>query len=337
MPENLQTALVITSISAPNQALKTYAEKCAEKEIDFILIGDKASPADFELETCDFWSLQRQERLPFSITKNLPQKHYARKNLGYLLAIQQGADCIIETDDDNLPYVDFWNERSVSAESLSYKGKGWINIYKHFSDTLIWPRGLPLEEILNENDFNIINKSELNCPIQQGLANENPDVDAVYRLTRELPLNFKNSENIALGNGQWCPFNSQNTTWFKEAFPLLYLPSYCSFRMTDIWRSFIAQRICWENNWHILFHKATVWQERNAHNLMKDFQDEIQGYNNNAKICKILEDLPLKKGKENIAENMISCYNTFIAEGLVSEKELPLLNNWLEDLKSIKN
>jgi hypothetical protein len=28
--------------------------------------------------------------------------------------------------------------------------------------------------------------------------------------------------------------------------PLLYLPSHCCFRMTDIWRSFIAQRCLWE-------------------------------------------------------------------------------------------
>ncbi|MHC4265647.1 MAG: STELLO glycosyltransferase family protein, partial [Planctomycetota bacterium] len=68
-------------------------------------------------------------------------------------------------------------------------------------------------------------------------ADDNPDVDAVYRLTQRLPLTFRKDRRLALGNGSKCPFNSQNTTWFPDAYPLLYLPAYCSFRMTDIWRS----------------------------------------------------------------------------------------------------
>ena len=87
------------------------------------------------------------------------------------------------------------------------------------------------------------------CPIQQGLADGNPDVDAIFRLVLPLPMNFGRKPPIALCRGAWCPFNSQNTSWWPAAYPLLYLPAYCSFRMTDIWRSFVAQRICWENGW----------------------------------------------------------------------------------------
>src|SRR5205807_7157091 len=129
----------------------------------------------------------------------------------------------------------------------------------------------------------------LNCPIQQGLSDENPDVDAIYRMANPLPVLFDKANSVSLGKNSWCPFNSQNTTWFKEAFPLLYLPSYCSFRMTDIWRSFVAQRIAWTCGWSILFHQSTVRQDRNDHNLMTDFKDEISGYSNNALICKSLQ------------------------------------------------
>ena len=76
----------------------------------------------------------------------------------------------------------------------------------------------------------------------------------------------------------------------------MYLPSYCSFRMTDIWRSYVAQRIAWECGWSVLYHEPTVWQERNEHNLMKDFEDEIPGYTNNLNICKTLQALHLKPG-----------------------------------------
>jgi len=44
----------------------------------------------------------------------LPYHHYCRKNIGYLYAIRQGADCILETDDDNLPLPSFG--RDIESE-----------------------------------------------------------------------------------------------------------------------------------------------------------------------------------------------------------------------------
>jgi hypothetical protein len=71
---------------------------------------------------------------------------------------------------------------------------------------------------------------------------------------------FLPNRRVALGAGAWSPFNSQNTAWYPKAYPLLYLPSYCSFRMTDIWRSFVAQRIAWENGWAVLFKSPDVYR-----------------------------------------------------------------------------
>lgn len=65
--------------------------------------------------------------------------------------------------------------------------------------------------------------------------------------------------------------------------------------MTDIWRSFVAQRVAWECGWSVLFHGPTVWQERNDHNLMRDFEDEVPGYLNNSAIREALESLSLQK------------------------------------------
>ena len=105
--------------------------------------------------------------------------------------------------------------------------------------------------------------------------------------------------------------------------------------MTDIWRSFIAQRIAWENNWYILFHEPTMFQERNPHNLLKDFEDEIPGYLNNSRICKELEQLSLKQGCYYIPENLNRCYEKLISLGFIGKEELALLNTWLDDLGKI--
>lgn len=326
----MKASLIITSTASPNPVLQACAAGCRERELSFIVIGDSRSPVDFALEGCDFWSMERQRQLPYPLARLLPENHYARKNLGYLLAMESGAEVIIETDDDNLPLADFWAERSATRQGYRQSGCGWLNPLRHFSDAPVWPRGFPLELVQQALPaLDTASLADHYCPIQQGLTDGDPDLDAVYRLTRQLPLFFRNNPPLALGPGCWAPFNSQNTTWFREAFLLLYLPSFCSFRMCDIWRSFVAQRICHANGWNILFHGPTVVQERNPHNLLKDFADEIPGYLHNAEICRELAALRLRPGQGRIAEAMLACYEVFIRQGVIARDETALLEAWL--------
>jgi len=331
---NKNLYLIVTSVSVPNHILISLANSCQERGHQYIVIGDEASPKNFHIEGCRFYSLQSQFNTNFKLSKLCPTKHYARKNIGYLLAIKEKASVIIETDDDNLPYENFWKAREKVITAPILKAAGWVNVYKYFSDNLIWPRGLPLSYLKDQPpDLKLQKKQTISCPIQQGLADNNPDVDAVYRLVfPEQATIFNTQIDVVLSKESWCPFNSQNTTWFPEAYPLLYLPSYCSFRMTDIWRSFVAQRIAWTNNWGILFHGATVKQERNTHDLMKDFSDEIPGYLNNQKICEELSKISLKPGFQNINENLYLCYEKLISLGFIDPKELKLIEAWTDDL-----
>lgn len=310
--------------------MQMFAKGSAERNANLIIIGDTKSPDNFNLNGANYYSVTQQIETLKEFASSCPTNHYARKNIGYLLAIRNGAKIIVDTDDDNLPYESFWEDRHLRHEAKTYDEEGWLNVYKLYSKANIWPRGLPLNEISKDTPNLESLKTEIwDCPIQQGLANENPDVDAVYRLTLPLPQNFNDAEAVVLKPKAWCPFNSQNTTWFEQAFPLLYLPAYCSFRMTDIWRSFVAQRIATANGWPILFHKATVWQERNEHNLMKDFADEIPGYLHNSKIKELLEELKLTPGTKAVTDNLKACYTCLVAEGLIGDKELPLLDLWL--------
>jgi hypothetical protein len=327
-------SLVITSIAAPNQVLKSYAALCKQHGVNYIVVGDTKSPDDFFIEGCQFLSIQQQNAVNEPFAALLPVKHYARKNIGYLSAMQQGATVIIETDDDNFATEHFFNFFPKHTTQPYFEANGqWVNVYRYFTDKKIWPRGLPLPCILEEMpDWLKAVPQTITAPIQQGLANDNPDVDAVYRLVSDVRITFDANKQIALGNNTWCPFNSQNTVWYADAFPLLYLPSYCSFRMTDIWRSFIAQRIAWENNWHILFFAPTVWQERNVHNLMKDFEDEIPGYLHNESIRKTLAELSLKSGTAHLGDNLKKCYDALIQRQYIGEKEMPLLEAWLQAL-----
>ncbi len=116
---------------------------------------------------------------------------------------------------------------------------------------------------------------------------------------------------------------------------LSYLPSTCSFRMTDIWRSFVAQRIAWVNGWSVLFHAATIRQERNSHDLMRDFRDELTGYLENRAICAALERLDLHPGAASVGRNLLRCYELLVERGWLAEAELPLVRAWLVDVEGV--
>ncbi|MCA1850084.1 MAG: STELLO glycosyltransferase family protein, partial [Acidobacteria bacterium] len=316
--------------------LRVLARGCIEQGVEFILIGDVSSPPTFELEGCRFYGVAEQRELGFRLARECPTKHYARKNIGYLLAMRAGASVIIETDDDNIPAEDFWRERGRRQRVNVISDAGWVNVYRYFTDANIWPRGLPLDHIQRSVPaFDSLERKEVDCPIQQGLADENPDVDAIYRLALPLPQSFRKDRRVALLAGTWSPFNSQNTTWWPEAFPLMYLPAHCSFRMTDIWRSFVAQRIAWANNWGVLFHEPTVWQERNEHNLMRDFHDEVPGYLNNSRIGEALGNLPIQPGVDKLGDNLRLSYEELVRMELVGGQELDLVEAWIADLEEI--
>lgn len=333
----MKTTVVVTSISGPNAALRSIAAGCIRHGHDFYVIGDQASPAEFALEGCEFFGLERQRRTDLKFAGLCPARHYARKNIGYLLAMRNRSGLLLETDDDNFPRAAFWLHREIEAEAACVSERGWINVYRYLSDANIWPRGFPLDFVQAETTpYRSLAVERVLCPIQQGMTDENPDVDAIYRLVLPLPVRFRADRRVIVRSGAWCPFNSQNTAWWPDAYPLLYLPAYCSFRMTDIWRSFVAQRIAWENGWGVLFHEPTVYQERNVHKLMHDFEDELPGYLNNRRIAEELDKLTLRPGAGEICGNLLRCYECLVRMNLVGAAELKLLDAWIADYNSIR-
>lgn len=335
MPTKDEVAVVVTSINKPGTTLKLIAKGCKKLGYQFIVIGDEASPAEFHLENCRFYGLQEQLELEFRLVDLCPTKHYARKNIGYLLAMRDGAKMILDLDDDCTPNANFWLPRNRNQTARTSSGAGWVNVYRYFSEAEIWPRGFPLDKINDAvRPFETLSTEEVDCPIQNGLSDGDPDVDAIYRLIFPLTQTFRPDRRLALKTGSWSPFNTQNTAWWSVAFLLLYLPAFCSFRMTDIWRSFVAQRIAWANDWGILFHGPTITQERNPHDLMRDFADELPGYLHNKAICQRLAQVQIKSGLENLADNLRVCYAELAGMGVIAEQELPLLEAWIEGVQA---
>ncbi|MDV6033272.1 MAG: DUF288 domain-containing protein [Phycisphaera sp. RhM] len=347
--------VVITTIQRPTASVFRLAECLSEGKARFIIAGDTKGPDEFDLSSVDgfeadqlqFLDINSQLDTGFELAALLPTKHYCRKNVGYLLAMQQGASCIYETDDDNAP-LENWTIRQPWVSDVRFADRpesdrpNWYNVYKYFSDKLIWPRGLPLTEIHEPSDI-VADRPEglmpaVNdagaywAPIQQGLADGAPDVDAIWRLALDEEFTFNRDRSVMLAAGQWCPFNTQTTWWWPAVYALMYVPSYCSFRMCDIWKSFVAQRCLWELGTGIVFHAPEVVQERNPHNLMRDFDDEIPGYQQNNRLAEVLESLQLQSGVDHVADNLLTCYQQLVEKGFFPEKELPLVKAWIRDV-----
>lgn len=330
----MKTALVVTTIQSPNAVMRDLAAAAQASAAEFFVIGDRKTPEPYVLPSAQYLSLEEQQRRFPEFGKALPVGHYVRKNLGYLLALESGADWIVETDDDNYPLAGFMQPppASIRARTLDTNAPRWVNAYHYFEPSHdIWPRGLPLEFLAEQSRLPPAQGTrECEARIVQGLANDNPDVDAVYRLTRPLPVNFgAQCEPLALLAGQWCPFNSQNTWFSRAAAPLLYLPAHCSFRMTDIWRSYVAQRCLWASGHNLIFVKATVRQERNEHNLLRDFSDEVSGYLQNEKISRCLDEIELGP---DYSESLLKCYRTLVQADIFPKAELSLIEAWLHEL-----
>ena len=328
--------IVITSIYPPGKAVEGFASM---DDVHVVVAGDRKSPKSWEYPNCTFLSAEEQQKIPFRMVEKLPWNHYCRKMLGYLHAIRSGAEQIVDTDDDNVPYPVYSFPQTSGMFETTAQNLGFQNVYHRYTQEPVWPRGLPLNLINSTSDAfepKNLTKEDTEVGVWQGLADLDPDVDAIYRLTSNKTIHFEKSPPVVLAKGTWCPFNSQNTLFTRpELFPLLYLPAFVTFRFTDILRGYVAQPILQASEYRLGFTQATVYQERNKHDLLRDFEDEIPFYLNATRCIEIVE--ASIRRDHSITNNLHSAYRGLVEAEIVPEKELELLDAWLADLDSLIN
>ncbi len=335
-----KTSLVITTINKPNKNLKKYAKGCKKKNWKFIIVGDKKTPSNFNLKY-SFFINYRKKIQGLNFISACPLNSYSRKNIGYLLAMKKKSEVIVETDDDNSPLRNFFEPFKLYEKAKTIFKNDWVNICNYFininNNFDIWPRGLPLDKIKKSNSEKILKSNRKKILINHSLCNGNPDVDAIFRLMDNSKNNIKflTNKKYFISKESICPFNSQSTKWYKDSFPLLYLPTYCPMRTTDIWRSLVTEIILKNDNQNILFSSPIVFQKRNKHDLLSDFKGEIPVYLYNKKVVQILKKIKLKKGKDEYLSNLKLCYLELIKNKIFPKKELKILNVWIRDFKSI--
>lgn len=285
MPENKW--VVITTINAPNSRVLEFT-KLGYK---ILIVGDKKTPQDWTTfdKRVTYFDYESQEREFPELSSLIGPNTYARKNLGYLYAIKNGADTIWETDDDTFPLKNLIDPLSALSmvRHMTTENEVW-NPYSYFlPDNKIWPRGFPLEKVNSsfQSEKLPLVSNFSSVDILQTLVNNEPDVDAVYRLTvNSDPVTFPFKSGAVEINQGIAPGNTQSTFWLtRSSFESIYFPITVSNRFADILKMYLAQ----VNN-NLLYSGFLVEQFRNPHNYMIDFNDEVEMYRNLVTLCEFV-------------------------------------------------
>lgn len=278
--------IVTTTINPPTKALKLYSEL---EEWKLIVVGDLKTPSGFSSLDCIYISPKKQEESFPKLSELIGWNCIQRRNIGFLFALELGADIIATVDDDNVP-LDNWGKNIVVGQEIlidNYEANRF-NVFDPISVTEyphLWHRGYPLQ-LLRERSFKKLQK-KFNVPdIQANFWNGDPDIDAICRMEHSPNCEFSPSQFPFMSDGV-SPFNSQNTFLTREALQHYFMFPFVG-RMDDIWASFYLQAL----GYKVVYCEASVVQERNLHNLSLDFENEIVGYLNNLQLLESIRNDP---------------------------------------------
>ncbi|KAL3862365.1 hypothetical protein ACJMK2_008336 [Sinanodonta woodiana] len=330
---------VLTTIHGPSDAVRLIA---TNRNWCLVIVADtKTPPRNAYLqgvqaeENVRFLSLEDQDYLYRALSQVIPREHFGRKNIGYLYAIQHGAEVIWDFDDDNMGLIDiqskhFKPEFSYVAPceypSIPFK---CINPYPYFgiNESHSWPRGFALRHIKDQYMTpKMCNFSDkVNIGVFQSLANIQPDVDAIYRLTRDVPFNFQATPDshrpLVVPKGIYVPFNAQATMWNRNSFKYIPLPISVHGRVSDIWRSYMAEYFFYKNNIQVAFTPPYVKQDRNPHDNLGDLDAEIDLYRKSEQLVNFLS-------RNNSSISLKDLYKELYEREYIEERDLRFIKVW---------
>jgi hypothetical protein len=296
--------IVTTTIYEPSESIKKFNDM---KDWTLIIAGDLKTPHESFKDMKGYLHPDEQEKLYPELSSKIGWNCIQRRNISLLHAYKLGADIIAIVDDDNIP-LDGWGENLLIGKEITCKVYTCLDCpvfdplsatnYKH-----LWHRGFPIKYIHKKN--NIEFRYETFKPsIQADLWNGDPDVDAICRMEHSPSCKF-NDEDFPYAATQFSPFNSQNTFMLREV-----IPHFLCFtdvgRMDDIFGSYYTQ----SKGFRVIYNKASVYQDRNNHNLITDFENEILGYRY---LPFILEDVKTNLEKV-ISEKSIQAFRQYTKE-----------------------
>jgi hypothetical protein len=286
----VRKAIVTTTINSPTEATKKFCEIARNKGWTFVIVGDTKTPHE------EYEKLQKlyypsvlyldpdfQDILCPELSKVIGWKTIQRRNVGFVYAYRVlKADIVATVDDDNIPYEDWGDDCYVGQEIEvdCYQPRlGFVcDPLSVTNQSHLWHRGYPINW-LDHRETEYIGKIRRKVLIQADFWDGDPDIDAIARLTQKPIVKFNHTKPFAFerkGCITLSPFNSQNTFLDRSIIPYYAVLPYVG-RMDDIWGGYITQYYFKDS---IIYNRASVYQDRNKQDLIKNLENEIIGYRN---------------------------------------------------------
>jgi hypothetical protein len=329
-----------------------------------VIVADRGAPATYtvqrELNNSVYLDANKQAKLAeaFPFIESLPWKHLSRKNVGYLYAILHGAQEVFDFDDDVVlitkkhHLATIPNPESSGAPpviSVSQPTAAYMHLVLNpfpllgADSTYAWPRGFPIDRV-KENSSSAAEPTPMattdihthEIAIMQFIANNDPDTDAIYRLTQPLPFNFpiRGPVPVLVPRGVYAPYNSQATLHTHTALWSLLLPTTVHSSVSDIWRAYAAQRVLqYVTRGRLVYMPPIVAHYHEIHNHLADFASEEPLYTQALPLIHLLSQwqcsLPTLPGR------IEALWVLLFERGYVAEGDVKLVQQWLGALVSI--
>lgn len=295
--------IVTTTINAPTKALRRFASM---NDWTLIVVADQATPVEqYRSLDCVLYSVAEQERDYPLLSRMLGWQTIQRRNVGFLKALSLGADIVATVDDDNIP-TKTWGENLVVGQEISATSYLASEVFDPVSVTnypSLWHRGFPIQ-LLKQRDT----ESQLErffVDVEASFWNGDPDVDAICRM-EHAPNCLFDDDDFPFTSRQPSPFNSQNTFLTRKALSEYFVFPFVG-RMDDIWAAYYLQIL----GYRVCYSRPSVTQERNEHDLSRDFDLEILGYQ---KTLEFIRSIQSSKSslKNYIGERSFDAYQEYL-------------------------
>jgi Reversibly glycosylated polypeptide len=297
--------LVLTSIFEP-KILEDYL--CNFRtfghldQVQAIVIADRKTPqAAWQIcrdacsagLRCHCPSLDEQEAFLRRVgipSETIPYDSDNRRNIGFLMALENGSDFMASIDDDNfcLPAEDYFAAHAVVTAApephlTASSATGFLNICElldYDGPARVYPRGFPYRARHEDERWRV--ETELaEVHVNAGLWLRDPDVDAMTWLVAPARVTGFRERSLVLAPSAWSPVNSQNTALRRAAIPAYYfirmgysMSGMPIDRYGDIFSGYFTEACTKHLGGAVRFGSPVAEHRRNSHNYIKDASRE---------------------------------------------------------------